>query len=125
MTTDSEIVEAMAEAGRQNKGSIYTEMAAALAAATPLIEAGMLEWRPIAEAKKDGTPYLLRLRPDLVKTEARRDLEAWQGLAFVGRHPGLADDGFDIGWHFAAPVGQGGFPDDWMVGFITIPGMED
>lgn len=76
----------------------------------------------MAEAKKDGTSYLLKLKNPIPKDRA--DLRAWDGLIFVGRHPGLADDGFDLGWNFAAPVGQGGFPDDWFVGFQEIEHLQ-
>lgn len=37
------------------------------------------------------------------------------------RHEPLPPDGFDIGWQFAAPVGCGGFPDDWFVGWMPLP----
>lgn len=74
-------------------------------------------WRPIEEAKKDGTPILARIKPSL----DREDLKWWQGLYVVIRHPGLSDDGFDIGWNIAAPVGHGGFPDEWFDGFRPLP----
>ena len=35
-------------------------------------------------------------------------------------HPGIPEDGFDIGWGVAAPVGYGGLPDDWFVGWKPI-----
>lgn len=74
----------------------------------------------MAEAKKDGTPILLYLKNPIPRP-TRDDLRRWDGLCFVGRHPGLAHDGFDVGWNFAAPVGQGGFPDDWFDGWLPIP----
>lgn len=76
-------------------------------------------WRGIAEAKKDGKPILIKLKSPIPRI-LERD-RPWDGLVFVGRHPGLSDDGFDIGWNFAAPVGMGGFPDDWIEGWREIP----
>lgn len=77
-------------------------------------------WRPIGEARKDRTAYLLKLK-NPIPAQGREDLRRWDGISFVGRHPGLADDGFDLGWQFAAPVGQGGFPDEWFEGFRELP----
>ena len=74
----------------------------------------------MSEAKKDGTPILLYIKNPIPR-EGRDDLRVWDGRVFVGRHPGLASDGFDIGWNFAAPVGHGGFPDDWFEGWLPLP----
>ena len=76
-------------------------------------------WRKMDSAPKDRTSVLLLLKNPIPKD--REDLRRWDGLQFVGRHPGLADDGFDIGWNFAAPVGHGGFPDDWFIGWMPLP----
>jgi hypothetical protein len=59
------------------------------------------------------------LRPFDASEEFR--LKRWQGLAFVGRHHGYTRDGYDMGWAFAAPVGQGGFPDAWLAGWMPLP----
>ena len=75
-------------------------------------------WLPISTASKDGSSYLLKFRNDL--QSIRPDLERWNNICFVGSHPGLAHDGFDIGWRFAAPVGMGGFPDEWFVGWRPL-----
>lgn len=80
-----------------------------------------MTWQPMITAKKDLKPILLKLRADLVSAYEREDLNIWNGLVFVGCHPGLADDGFDMGWNFAAPVGCGSFPDEWFVGWQPIP----
>ena len=76
-------------------------------------------WQPMSSARKDGTPVLLKLKDGISKD--RRDLRYWNGLTFVGQHPGVESDGFDLGWQFAAPVGQGGFSDNWFDGWHAIP----
>lgn len=80
-------------------------------------------WRPIREAKKDGTIIWAKLRDDIypVLKPSRDDLVRWNGVQIPLRHYGLAEDGFDIGWGIAAPVGCGGFPDEWIAGFIPLP----
>jgi len=77
------------------------------------------QWQPMATALKNGTRYLLKLK-NPVPEPGRDDLRPFDGLEFVGRHTGLAEDGFDIGWSFAAPVGMGGFPDHWFVGWRPL-----
>lgn len=80
-------------------------------------------WRPISEAKKDGTIIWAKLRDDIypVLKPSRDDLLRWNGVQIPLRHPGVAEDGFDIGWGVAAPVGVGGFPDEWVEGFRPLP----
>lgn len=80
-------------------------------------------WRPISEAKKDGTVVWAKLRDDIYPAlmPGRDDLARWNGVQIPLRHPGLAEDGFDIGWGVAAPVGHGGFPDEWVEGFRPLP----
>lgn len=74
-------------------------------------------WRQIEEAPRDGTPVLLLLKNPIPDHHER----TWDGIKFVGRHPGVSNDGFDIGWSFAAPVGMGGFPDEWIEGWCPLP----
>lgn len=79
--------------------------------------------RDISEAKKNGTPILAKFRDDIYPglRPGREDLEPWNGVWAVIRHRGLAADGFDVGWAIAAPVGNGGFPDEWIEGWEPLP----
>lgn len=72
-------------------------------------------WLPMREARKDGTAVLLKF-----KSPVPRDNSGLDGKQFVGRHPGICDDGFDGGWNFAAPVGYGGIPDEWLEGWKPL-----
>jgi hypothetical protein len=84
-------------------------------------------WLPIEEAKKDGAiiwaVFHPRIFPDL--KPGRPDLEPWNGVQVPLRHPGIFPgyDGepFDMGWNVAAPVGNGGFPDEWIIGWRPLP----
>lgn len=80
----------------------------------------MQQLRPMSEAKKNGTNIWAVIRPDLSKHLGREELKIWDGVQIPIRHPGLADDGFDMGWNVAAPVGSGGFPDDWFLGWVPL-----
>jgi hypothetical protein len=84
-------------------------------------------WQPISTAPKDGTTIwgifhaeiYPRIRP------SRTDLEVWNGKQVPLRHPGIFEDPndkpFDVGWSIAAPVGAGGFPDEWIAGWQPLP----
>lgn len=78
-------------------------------------------WQPIETAKKNGKSILLKVRDDICAIRDNQGLKRWAGIIFVGRHPGLTDNGFDIGWNMAAPVGHGGFPDEWFEGWMPLP----
>lgn len=79
-------------------------------------------WFPMESSPKNGRPVLLRLK-DVLRPN-REDLEPCRGVIFVGHHNGILDDGLDIGWQFAAPVGHGGFPDEWFIGWRYLPDDE-
>lgn len=83
----------------------------------------MTEWQPIESAKKDGSTIWAILRDDIFPAlePKREDLARWNGLQAPLRHNGIADDGFDIGWGIALPVGHGGFPDEWIAGWKPLP----
>lgn len=72
--------------------------------------------RPMSDAPKNRTPVLLQVKASL----PRDDLRRWEGLQFVGHHSGNWDDGFDPGWNMSAPVGHGGFPDEWFDGWRPL-----
>lgn len=83
--------------------------------------AALRTWRPMSEARKDLTPILAKIRPDLSVWRNRDDLEHWNGLRVVIRHVGIEPGGFDVGWNMDGPVGMGGFPDEWFVGWMELP----
>lgn len=79
-------------------------------------------WQPIETAKKNRQPILAKFYDDIYPRlrPERDDLKRWNGVQVVLRHPGVSDDGFDIGWGVAAPVGCGGFPDEWIEGWKPL-----
>jgi hypothetical protein len=78
----------------------------------------MTDWQPIETAPRDGTPALVSLRADIYPRlrPEREDLGRWNGIVAVMRNRGDPSD-----WCFAAPVGQGGFPDEWFAGWQPLP----
>jgi hypothetical protein len=87
----------------------------ALSEATHLEE--VVRLRPIETAPRDGTPVFVQFRSDIYPDlrPQREDLEAWNGVSAVMRNRGDISD-----WCFAAPVGHGGFPDEWLVGWAPV-----
>lgn len=88
-----------------------------------------MQLRPMSEAPHGaadtGPSVLLKFKDDLSQYEAKgakeRRLDRWEGLFFVGRHHGFTRRmDLDMGWGFAAPVGQGGFPDAWLEGWAPL-----
>lgn len=73
-------------------------------------------WLPMQDSPKDGTPVLLKLKDDLSQYSTDTDwLDTWNGMQFVGCREKSA-----FAWSFAAPVGCGGFPDPWFVGWKPL-----
>ena len=73
-------------------------------------EVAVPAWQPIATAKQDGTPVLLKMKLKLPKM-----VDRFSGLIFVGSNRGT-----EVGWSFAAPVGMGGIIDDWIEGWKPL-----
>jgi hypothetical protein len=116
MATEAEI-EAAANiiyASERFAGPIH---AARVLASAAFEAADRVCWQPIETAPKDGTRILVALKNPIPST--RDDMRPWDGLQFVARHPAV--DRIDMGWNVAAPVGCGGFPDDWMAGWMPLP----
>lgn len=82
-----------------------------------------MTWMPIETAKKNRTKIWAAFHPDIYPRicPERPDLERWNGVQVPLHHPGVSEDGFDIGWNVAAPVGHGGFPDKWIAGWKPLP----
>jgi hypothetical protein len=98
------------------------QCSAALASQPPSVQPE--GWRSDMEAApkgKEHPPILVRLKNPLPAGTREDNQQQWAGRCFVAGHIGVADDGFDIGWHFAAPVGMGGFPDNWIEAWMPIP----
>ena len=89
---------------------LYRERAqAAVAAMPPAIGE---QWRPIAEAPRDGTWILAAYwQPG--------DGRYWNGRIFQVRHEGVTIGGYDMGWSLFP--GHGGVPDDWFAGWMPSP----
>lgn len=76
--------------------------------------------QPMHTAPRDGTPVLVRIKSDLspfgVKPGQFGNTDAFQGLFAV-----MFNRGDVMDWGFAAPVGRGGFPDEWLDGWWPLP----
>lgn len=69
-------------------------------------------WRPMSEAPRDGTPVLLKFKYSVPEFLS---IKPWVSVVFVGKNNGDPQD-----WRFAAPVGQGGIPDERLEGWREI-----
>lgn len=69
------------------------------------------QWQDIATALKNGVPVLLKFKAALPSR-----VENFAGIVFVGCNRGNLSE-----WQFAAPVGMGGIPDEWLEGWQPAP----
>lgn len=83
-----------------------------------LAAADAAAWRPMSEAPRDRTDILAKTRPDIYPEAHNRS--GWNNRSVVIRHEGIVNDDFDMGWSVAAPVGYGGMPDKWFLGWQPI-----
>jgi hypothetical protein len=85
-------------------------------------------WQPISDAIKGGPAIWARMRDDISVRTGRKILQVWDGVQLPLRHPGTFTDDegrvWDQGWNVAVPVGHGGFPDDWIAGWVPLRGPE-
>ena len=79
-----------------------------------------MSMRPMSEAPRDGTPVLVKVKDDLspwgIEPGHFGGTDRFAGLIAVMRNRGDLMD-----WCFAAPVGQGGFSDQWLDGWWPLP----
>lgn len=75
----------------------------------------MADLRPMATAPRD-VPVLLRFKRDKFGGASGTPVDMWAGRWFVGISRGDAME-----WSYAGPVGCGGFPDDWLEGWMPLP----
>lgn len=102
---------------RKRKPGFAKNLEGALTAAIAAADAAA--WRPMTSAPRDRTDILAKTRPDVFPEAHNRS--GWNNRSVVIRHEGIVNDDFDMGWSVAAPVGYGGMPDDWFVGWQPLP----
>ncbi|ACI52244.1 hypothetical protein Gdia_2500 [Gluconacetobacter diazotrophicus PA1 5] len=130
MTTDARIEAAARAHHAYTSASAWEQMPSewrenqTRAMASALAAADAAAWRPIESAPKNRTPILAKIHDDLFPRvkPGRPDLKPWNGQVIVVHHPGILEDGFDLGWGMCAPVGNGGFPDKWFSGWRDLGG---
>jgi hypothetical protein len=78
----------------------------------------MTDWQPIESAPKDGRRIWAAFRDDIYPDlmPGRGDLERWNGVQVPLRYICAGQE-----WSIAAPVGHGGFPDEWIAGWMPLP----
>lgn len=80
--------------------------------------------RPMRDAPKDGTPVLVKMKDDLSEFGVPNDGEWHRMRGFLGIYAVMRSRGDPMDWCFAAPVGMGGFPDEWLEGWWPLPAAQ-
>lgn len=84
--------------------------------------------RPMAEAPTSPDPntaidderiILALFRPDAFP--GKSPSFGWNGRWAPIRHGGVTQNGYDLGWSIAGPVGQGGFDSSKFQGWLPLP----
>jgi hypothetical protein len=80
----------------------------------------------MADAPRDGTVILGRTRSDMAEMAEDENSIAWSPHRWNDRyvpmrHEGVTPCGYDLGWSVALPVGHGGLPDYWFIGWRHLP----
>lgn len=99
------------------KSNALSGLSDALRAAIEAYEAA--QWRPIEEAPRDGSVIWGALKRDIWDHDGSH--HRMSGIQLPLRHEGTTSSGYDIGWGVAAPLGYGGIPDLWIVGWRPLP----
>lgn len=73
----------------------------------------MVEWRDIETAPRDGR-FIVAMMGD-----AQDRWKHLNGRAFVVRHEGTTDSGYNLGW--SVYPGFGGVSDQWFSGWLPLP----
>lgn len=81
----------------------------------------ILDLNPMSSAPRDRTPILVKFKDNL--QSIRDDLEPWNNVWCVMYWP-HCDDEFKPGWSIAAPVGYGGFSDNYLLGWRSLENPE-
>lgn len=68
----------------------------------------------------DGTPILVKIKDDLSPWGIRPGIFSGTDR-FAGIYAVMRNHGDIMDWCFAAPVGRGGFPAEWLDGWWPLP----
>lgn len=107
------LLEADSQGAYKSPATVQSFRAFLLGLAQPCVP----HWSPISSAPRDGTPVLIKIKSLERMLAEQRSIE-FAGMVFVGSNRNTI-----MQWGFAAPVGYGGIPDDWIEGWMALPGV--